>query len=92
MEYGKYIIKEVRGFEVAIVFSSLISHCDIGTKGDSRGGDISAGFFSVRAKASEKDPDDISVGVWGKSITLKLDSRKEDAALIKEVLRKEDKY
>jgi len=92
MEYGKYIIKEVRGIEVAILFDPLISHCDIGTKGESRGEDISAGFFGASSKPTEEDRYDIEVGVWGKSETLKLDSRQEDAALIKKVLRPEYKY
>jgi hypothetical protein len=92
VEYGKYIIKEVRGHEVAIVFSSLINHCDIGTRGESRGKDISAGFFMVEAKESENDPNDISVGVWGKSESMKLNSRPTDEALIKRVLRKAVKY
>ncbi len=89
MDYGKYIIKEVRGIEVAILFDPLISHCDIGTKGDSRGETISAGFFVVKSNPIEDDPDNISVGVWGKSVTLKIDSREEDEKLLKRVLRKE---
>jgi len=91
MEYGKYIIKEVRGIEVAIMFSHLISHCDIGTKGEGRGKIISAGFFGASAAPTEEDDKDIDVGVWGKSITLKIESRPEDAALIKRVLRPSEK-
>ena len=87
MEYGKYIIKVLRGIEVAILFDPLISHCDIGTKGDSRGETISAGFFGAFAEPTEEDDKKISVGVWGKSVTLKMDSRPEDEALIKRVLR-----
>ena len=52
MDYGKYIIKEVRGHEVAIMFDLLIDHCDMGTKEEV----ISAGFFVVGAKATENDP------------------------------------
>lgn len=89
MDYGKYIIKEVRGIEVAILFDPLISHCDVGTKGDSRGGTISAGFFIVKFNPTDNDPDDISVGVWGKSVTLEIESREEDERLIKRVLRKD---
>lgn len=88
MEQGKYIIKEVRGHEVAIVFDPLISHCDIGTRGESRGKTISAGFFGASSAAPTKDDDKaIDVGVWGKSVTLKMKSRPEDAELIKKVLR-----
>ena len=89
MEYGKYIIKEVKGIEVAILFDPLISHCDIGTKGDSRGETISAGFFGASAAPTDKDNRAISVGVWGKSITLNIKSRPEDEELIKKVLRRD---
>jgi hypothetical protein len=86
MDYGKYIIKEVQGHEVAILFSHLIQHCDIGTRGDSRGKDIAAGFFSV---AADKEGN-VTVGCWGKSETMKLKSRKEeDELLVKRVVRPE---
>ena len=88
MEYGKYIIKEIKGCEIAIIFDFIINHCDIGTKGDSRGKTISAGFFCVQSAPNENDKNDISVSVWGKSDTLKLESRIEDEGLIKRVLRK----
>ena len=87
MRNGKYIIKEVHGHEVAIMFDDLIVHADIGTCHESRGKTVSAGFFGVGAKPRDGDQDDISVSVWGKSESLKLDSRKEDAELLKEVLR-----
>lgn len=88
MEYGKYIIKEVRGCQVAILFSHLISHCDIGTKGDSRGETISAGFFTVFADPTKDDSQNINVHVFGKSTTLKLETGKDDSLYIKRVLRK----
>ena len=93
MEYGKYIIKEVRGIEVAIMFDPLISHCDIGTRGDSRGENISAGFFSAMAEPTKEDDKDISVGCWGKSVTLDLASRKEkDEVILKRAIRKAVQY
>ena len=91
MEQGKYIIKkvEVMGREVAILFDPLISHCNIGTKREDKGETVSAGFFDVMSNPTPDDPGNISVGVWGKSVTLKLESRpEEDAKLIKKVLRK----
>ena len=90
MAYGKNIIIKSRGCEVAIVFDSLISHCDIGTTGDSRGKAISAGFFCV-GLIREKDIEDkeFYVSTFGKSDSLGIESRKEDARLIKRVLRKE---
>ena len=87
-EQGKYIIKEVMGHEVAILFDPLISHCNIGTKGEDKGETVSAGFFDVMSNPTPDDPGNISVGVWGKSVTLKLESRPEDEELIKKVLRK----
>ena len=92
MDNGKYIIVECRGHEAAIMFSPLISHCDIGTKGDSKGKVISAGFFEVGAISTKKDPKDIGIAVWGKSVTLKLNSRKEDMAIIKKALRPKSPY
>lgn len=75
--------------EVAILFDAAISHCDIGTCKDSRGITISAGFFAVSAEPTENDPNDISVGVFGESVTLKLKVRKDkDERLLKKVLRK----
>ena len=76
--------------EVAILFDPLIRHCDIGTKGECRGETISAGFFGASSKPTEKDPDDIEVGVWGKSVTLELEVRKgKDERLIKRIIRPE---
>ncbi len=88
MNYGKYIIKEIMGHEVAILFNPLINHCDIGTCKESRGETVSAGFFIAFAEPSEQDNKDIGVEVFGKSETLKLESRPEDEKLVKQVLRK----
>jgi hypothetical protein len=90
MEYGKYIINEIRGIEVAIMFNPLISHDAIGTCHGDRGKTISAGFFGASAAPTDEDSRAISVSVWGKSVTLKMDSRPEDEELIKKVLRPED--
>lgn len=83
MSWGKYIIVEERGHEVAIMFDSLLSHIDIANNIDV----ISAGFFAVGAKPSEKDPADISVSVFGNSTTLKKKSRETDSRLLKKILR-----
>jgi hypothetical protein len=89
MTYGKYIIKEILGTEVAILFDPLINHCDIITEGNSKKA-ISAGFFIVLGLPSDHDIGDISVSVFGESITLKLKVRTNvDEKLIKRVLRKE---
>lgn len=90
MEYGKYIIKLMSGDrEVAILFDAEINHIDIGTCKDSRGITVAAGMFVVAAEPSDEDPDDISVGVLGESVTLKMGIRKgKDEELIKKILRK----
>lgn len=89
MRHGKYIIKEVQGNEVPILFSHLISHCDIGIRGNSRGKDVAAGFFSVTGVID--DPEcDIVVDCWGKSESMEpnLESRgTEDEKLIKKMLK-----
>lgn len=88
MTHGKYIIKKIGDEEVAILFHSSINHCDIGTCKQSRGEVISAGFFVVLGEPSDDDSGDISVGVYGESITLKLKVRTNvDEALIKRILR-----
>ena len=91
MECGKYIIVEQRGCELAIMFDSILVHADIARP--YRHCVISAGFFGASSEPTEKDPDDIDVGVWGKSETLKLEVRKnKDERLIKRVIRPESGF
>lgn len=101
MEHGKYIIMKIDGREIAICFNPIVNHCDIGTKGGSRGEVIAAGFFAVSADIKEwengelsanspNDPMNIDISCFGESISLNIKSRKEvDAALILPVLRKQ---
>ena len=92
MDNGKYIIVEYMGHEVAIVFDSLISHSDFMPIWN-RDKIVSAGMFSTTSDPTENDPYDISVAVWGKSITTNKESRKgTDEKLIKRILRKEEKW
>jgi len=93
MNRAKYIIVEYMGHELPIVFSSLISHFDIG-KNNSFRKVISAGFCEVMGEETEKDEDNISVWAGGRSTSLKDDkdnyvvSRGEkDAVLIQRMLR-----
>ena len=87
MQDGKYIIKKVRGHEVAVLFHPLINHCDIGTCKESRGETVSAGFFQVRVVREYSDGPTIDVSVHGRSLSLDLNSRGDvDAALIRKVL------
>ena len=84
MEYGKYIIVSVRNCELAIMFNSIISHSIIA---ESFSNVISAGFFAVGADCTKNDDGDISVSCFGKSSTLKLESRQDDSIMLKKVLR-----
>jgi hypothetical protein len=86
MEYGKYIIIEQNGLDLAIMFDMILSHSDI-AQGFNKV--LSAGFFQVGGESSIADKQDIDVSVFGKSTTLNIESRKEDARILKKVLRKE---
>ena len=89
MNVGKYIIIKAQGHEQAILFDGLMAHSDF-LVCFHRDTIISAGFFTVGAKPKKNDAQDILIWTWGKSVTLKVGSRKEkDAPLIKRVLRKE---
>lgn len=72
---GKYIISKIGNKEVAILFSPHIIHNNIGTNRESRGQIVSAGFFTIK---------DNVVSVYGKSETLKLESREEDSEIIEQ--------
>ncbi len=93
MKHAKYIIVEIRACELPILFHPIISHADVG-KGFKV---ISAGFCEVGAEATEKDDENISVGVWGRSITLKdkdgnyvVSRGEEDPLLIQKMLREQE--
>ena len=81
MDWMKYLIVDngFEGSEYPIMFSTVISHFDI-SKGYV-GEVVSAGFFSVDLETGE-------VSTFGKSNTLKIESRKEDAEIIKRELNR----
>ncbi|KKM76065.1 hypothetical protein LCGC14_1383800 [marine sediment metagenome] len=88
MEFGKYIIVAMANIELAIMFDSMISHDDL-LRSFHKDSIVSAGMFTVGAESSENDDKDISVDVFGESVTLKKKVRKgQDEILIKRVLRK----
>ena len=88
MDYGKYIIIECMGCENVIMFDASQSH-DSFLNMFSKEFVVSAGFFTVGAKESPDDPEDITVSAFGKSSTLGIESRPNtDNRLIKKVLRK----
>ena len=70
----KYIIIENTGIENAVVFNSILSHADVGFRYARTV--ISAGFCTLPDKLNNH------VSVWGKSTTLGIESREEDAAII----------
>lgn len=87
MQYGKYIIIEYGiGIELAICFDSCLEHLTIANGLQAEV--VSAGMFAVSASPTEEDPEDISVSVFGKSITLAKTVRKGiDERFIKRILR-----
>ena len=69
----KYVIYEWGGLELPIVFSSYLSHGDVSFAGEKRSAK-SAGYCELDA-----------TGRWavsGQSVTLKLDARPQDAAIL----------
>ncbi len=91
MANGKYIVVGVG--EAPILFPSFLSHAEIAKLFGGKKGVISAGFFEVGAEKTEKDPDNISVSVFGKSETLDIGVREEkDSWLIQRLLRNQVKW
>lgn len=84
MDKSKYIVIEYMGIETPILFPNFVEHSEMGITSKV----ISAGFFEVGASPTKEDSMDIDVSVFGKSTTLDKKSRKEDAALIKRLLRR----
>jgi len=86
MDRGKYIIFDAPSIgEFPILFPSMIDHSTIADMFNHKA--VSAGRFEVGAEPTDDDDRDISVWAGDKSITLKLQSRKEDAGLIQRLLR-----
>lgn len=77
------------GHEVPIVFSSLISHADIGGANWIKKV-ISAGFCEIMGiESTDTSLDTLEVWAGGKSVTLELKSREEDAVIIHKMLSPE---
>ena len=72
----KYIIVENTGIENAIVFNSILSHEDVGGRFRLNRTVISAGFCYLPDELNEH------VSTYGKSTTLGIESREEDAEII----------
>ena len=75
----------INGIESPILFPSFVEHSEIARIHNCKV--VSAGMFEVGAEPADEDRMDINVWAGGKSVTLKLESRKEDADIIKRLLR-----
>jgi len=79
MDYGKYVIINEHGIEVAICFDSLIPHNTFRYFNP-----IAAGFFKV----VHIGKNEFAVDVWGRAVTLgDLTTRDQDNALILRVVK-----
>ncbi len=86
MANGKYII--VGEQEAPILFPTFMNHNDVAKGFGGKDQVVSAGFFEVGAEKTKKDPDNISVCVYGKSDSLNKGIRSEkDSWLIQRMLR-----
>jgi len=77
----KYIIVDQEGIELPVIFPHLINHSDMRHAGKV----VSAGFCQMYATDGENT---VSVCVFGKSESLKLESRPEDKEIIEEWLNR----
>ena len=81
----KYVIVKTANFETAIIFDTIIQHCDVTDQKV-----ISAGFCAFSFDETLEGPycsvGDWSVSVYGESISLGVKSRKKDADIIKKAL------
>lgn len=75
----KYIIIETMGHKAAIIFDLLLEHADVASDRYV----VSAGFYEVY-------PIKKKVIVFGKSVSLKVNSNKEDEKLIEKILFSKD--
>jgi len=79
MNYGKYVIINDSGIEVAICFDGLVSHSTFRNFHP-----IAAGFFKV----VHMDRDEFTVDVWGRAVSLgDLATRDQDNALILRIMK-----
>jgi hypothetical protein len=77
MAFSKYIIVNNMGIECPIVFSPLLKHSDILVEGKT----VSAGFCFQKKGLGE-----LSYETYGKSVSLNLSSRPEDAEILNKLI------
>jgi len=79
MNYGKYVIINDGGIEVAICFDGLVPHSTFRNFRP-----IAAGFFKV----AHVEKDKFTVDVWGRAVSLgDLTTRDQDNALILRIMK-----
>lgn len=75
----KYIVLDARGIEQPILFSEALTHKDVAAGFFYPV--VSAGFCSMYA-----DQGNVNVSVWGRSDSLNIAGRREDADLIRRAM------
>jgi hypothetical protein len=78
----KYIIFDVNGLECPVIFSELLTHSDVRRGFPDYYKIVSAGFCRAGIEADTHGNACAVINGWGKSVSLKLESRKEDSALL----------
>jgi len=80
MNNSKYIVVKINGYEVIIVFPSLVTHVQIGNNFNEV---ISAGFVGIRTNKNIDGYREAGGDCYGESVSLGLKSRvKEDTILL----------
>jgi len=84
MERGKYIVVEINGLETAILFPCWINHCDMAQRFlNVVSKVVSAGQFQVGSTMDRR----LNICCYGKSVSLKVESRcEEDAEILRATL------
>ena len=79
--YGKYLVVKLAGREQAIMFSGFVEH-EVMANGFQE--IIAGGFWFVDKYDSESD--DVTIKVFGESVSTNTESREEDAELIEKII------
>ncbi|MHA2067272.1 MAG: hypothetical protein ACXABY_23135 [Candidatus Thorarchaeota archaeon] len=84
---AKYIIIEYNGHELPIIFSPLLAHADVAKPYSNKSYSkvVSAGFVYTNAESYENGPD-VCFYAYGKSVSLGITSREQDAEIIGRVM------
>jgi len=83
----KYVIINKNGYDYPIIFPVTLDHS---TFKDNK--IISAGFVDITAGFTVDDPSKIECVTYGKSVTLNVNSRQEDDAIISNMIAGQPYY